>query len=199
MRPFTAALLAGITALTTLTGCTAATTVAASTPAPASASAPTVKTKAVPTSKAPALTNTGTSWPKVVGSLITYGQWLIANPNPGLAGTITVAGCAAADSLTRQLQTYVDQNAYVQPAAPMLTSIVGPTTAGAQVTLDITAVRGSEPIHQRTTTRGTTHVTTERPALPPTTMNVTLIRGADARWRFCAVTQNDTDTLNRLL
>ncbi|GLW34227.1 hypothetical protein [Actinoplanes regularis] len=40
------------------------------------------------------------------------------------------------------------------------------------------------------------------PALAPTSLNITLIRGADSRWRLCTVTdvQNpDADSLTTLL
>lgn len=201
-------LTAGLTTAMTLTGCgTAATTTPAAlgpTLPPRTATATSIATPARPTSGAPALANTGTAWPKVVGSLLTYGQWLLANPNPTLASTITVPGCAANDMLTAELQTYVDQNAYVQPAAPILTSITGPVGAiGGQATVDIQAVRGAEPVYQRPITGSTTHVTAGRPPLPPTALSLTLIRGADSRWRVCTATDpqsnSTSDALSTLL
>lgn len=203
-------LTAGLITAIAPSGCaTAATTTPAAiggnTPAPAAAATTitTLASPAPPTSKAPALTNSGTTWPKVVGSLLTYGQWLLANPNPTLAGTITVPGCAAHDMLTAELQAYADQSAYVQPAAPILTSITGPTGAiGGQVTVDIQAVRGPEPVYQRAVAGSTTHVTTDRPQLPPTALSLSLIRGADSRWRLCTVTDpvsSSSDALSTLL
>lgn len=69
---------AGVAALASLTGCTAATV---SAPTPTAVKAVPVKAVpvrafaiAAPTSKAPALATSGTAWPTVVGSLITYGQ-----------------------------------------------------------------------------------------------------------------------------
>jgi hypothetical protein len=189
-------LTAGLTAAAALTGCTAATTpIGASTPVSVKPvrTSRTIASPAPPTSNAPALTNTGTTWPKVVGSLVTYGQWLLANPNPGLANTITVPGCAADDMLTAELRTYVGQGAYVQPVAPILTSISGPVGAvGGQVTVDIQAVRGAEAVYQRAIPGSTTHVTADRPQLAPTALRLNLIRGADSRWRVCTV----TDPLN---
>ena len=184
----------GLTATLALTGCattttnTAATVTGPTTPTKLIAATP-IPTPAAPTSKAPALTTTGTTWPKTVGSLLTYGQWLLANPNPALAATITVPGCAANDMLTAELQAYVEQRAYVQPAAPILPSITGPVGAvGGQVTVDIQAVRGAEPVYQRPVSGSTTHVTTDRPQLPPTALSLSLIRGTDSRWRICTVT-----------
>ncbi|WP_436528512.1 hypothetical protein [Actinoplanes sp. HUAS TT8] len=203
---------AGTTTMAMLTGCattmTSASTTAAA-PAATTSAAPivaTIPSPAPPTSKTPTLTNTGTNWPKIVGSLLTYGQWLLANPNPGLTSTITEPGCAADNALTAELQTYVDQNAYVQPAAPTLTSIVGPTGSpaalGGQVTVDIQAVRGTEHIIDRTTKNSTTHILSTRPGLPPTSYQLTLIHDANNSWRLCTVTDvdtPDTDAITSLL
>ena len=199
-------LTAGLATTVTLTGCAAAT----STPAALGPTSPSrtvtatsIATPAPPTTRAPVLTTTGTTWPKVVGSLLTYGQWLLANPTPALASSVTVPGCAANDMLTAELQTYVDQNAYVQPAAPILTSITGPVGAvGGQATVDIQAVRGAEPVYQRPLAGSTTHVTADRPQLPPTALSLSLIRGADSRWRICAATDplnSSADALSSLL
>lgn len=90
----------------------------------------------------------------------------------------------------------------MQPVPPVITSVIGPSgTIGAQVSVDVQMVRGSESVYQRAAT-GTTHVRTGRPALAPTSLNLTLIRGTDARWRLCTVTatQNpDTDALTTVL
>ncbi len=200
-------LAAGVAALAALTGCATTTvTTPASTAvaAPVKAVAVAAATPAPPTSKAPALATTGTTWPTVVGSLITYGQWLLANPNPTLTGNITVPGCAADNALQAELRSYVAQRAYVQPAAPELTSISGPTgTIGGQVQVDIEAVRGSETVYQRTRAGSTTHVVSGRAGLTPTGFSLTLIRGTDSHWRFCTVTvpadSADTDALTTLL
>ncbi|BCY11558.1 hypothetical protein [Actinoplanes sp. L3-i22] len=188
---------AGVIALVALSGCATTTTTTTAVAAPVAAKAALVKAvPAAPVGKPPALATTGSNWPKVVGSLVTYGQWLLANPNPALASGITVAGCAADNTLTAELRTYVEQGAYVQPTAPVLTSIVGPTgTIGGQVTVDIQAVRGSEPVYVRTSSGSTTHVVAARAALAPTSMSLTLIRGADARWRICT----GTDAVTTLL
>jgi hypothetical protein len=203
-----ALLAAGLAAGTALTGCGAATT---STAATIGTTANTVRTAratvpaspAAPTTAAPALANTGTTWPKIVGSLITYGQWLLANPNPNLAGAITVPGCAADNALAAELRARVEEGTYVQPAAPVLISVSGPVGAlGGQVTVDIKAVRGAEPVYDRARTGSTTHVVSDRPALPPTTLSLSLIRGSDSRWRFCTTADDmnpDTDALTNLL
>ena len=85
-----------------------------------------------------------------------------------------------------------------------VTSITGPVGAiGGQVTVDIQAGRGAEPVYQRPITGSTTHVTAGRPQLPPTALSLTLIRGADSRWRVCTVTDPQSnatsDALSTLL
>ncbi|WP_030441432.1 hypothetical protein [Actinoplanes subtropicus] len=205
-----ALLAAGLALLSTLAGCATATTVTAATTATATTSAANARppataipSPAAPTSKAPTLTNTGTTWPKIVGSLTTYGQWLLANPNPALAAAITVPGCAADNALTAELQARVNNGTYVQPAAPILVSISGPTgSIGGQVIVDIRAVRGAEPVYYHTRPRSTTHVVSDRPALPPTDLSLTLIRGSDSRWRLCTASSDqnpDTEALTSLL
>jgi hypothetical protein len=197
-RPALAAAI-GVAALTGLAGC-AATTANAATPA-ASVSPGPVTTgtpaPAAPTSAAPALKNTGTAWPTVLGSMIAYGQWLLANPNPALATTIAEPGCAAANDLTAELQSLVDQNAYVRPIAPVLTLVIGPSpsgtsTVGSQTTVQITATRASEPILGRKT-KSTTRVLSNRAQLPTTSLSVTLLLGTDKHWRFCTITDPNGD------
>lgn len=210
--------LAGAAALTAaISGCA---TTGTGTAAPVSASprpvARAVAAVAKATSAAPALKNTGTAWPTVIGSMLTYGQWLLANPNPALATTITEPGCASANDLTAQLQSLVEQDAYIQPSAPMLTSIIGPSASpsasaaapGGQVLVDVQAVRAAEPVIQRPAvlkTKGTSAVIAlgDKAQLPSTALRMTLILGSDSRWRFCSITDptNDigTEALTTLL
>ena len=49
---------------------------------------------AVADSSAPGMSLTGTNLPVVVASLIKYGQWLIANPDPDLVTTVAEPGNA---------------------------------------------------------------------------------------------------------
>ncbi|BBH70685.1 hypothetical protein ACTI_73700 [Actinoplanes sp. OR16] len=171
----------------------AATTAAAAPAATANAvpAATSIPPPAAPTSKAPALTTSGTNWPTVVGSLTTYGRWLLANPNPTLTGPVTEPGCSADDALAASLQTYVDESSYVLPDAPTLTSIVCPTgSVGAQVVIDIEATRGIGPVYDRRQTANTRQ-RSELAALPPTEFSLTLTRGADSRWHICSVNTED--------
>ncbi|MFI1994937.1 hypothetical protein [Actinoplanes sp. NPDC020271] len=207
MRPLTmprgTALVGAVLAATTMTGC-ATTGTAVTTAVPVSTStSPRPVTRAIPavakaTSAAPALKNTGTAWPTVIGSMLTYGQWLLANPNPALATTITEPGCASANDLTAQLQSLVGQDAYIQPSAPILTSIIGPSASpSAAAVVDVQAVRAAEPIRRRAATTATTGgavITLQNKAqLPATALQLTLILGSDSRWRFCSVTNPGRD------
>lgn len=95
-RALIAAAAAGLAALT-LSGCTlpfttpiAVPTIAA-TPLPAAPS--TTPPALVPTGPAPALANTGSNWAAMIPSLLTYGQWLLANPAAAPVGTVAAAGC----------------------------------------------------------------------------------------------------------
>ncbi|MBU2667970.1 hypothetical protein KOI35_31110 [Actinoplanes bogorensis] len=193
---------AGAAALAGLAGCAVATTsTPAAQPAKAHPAAWTTAaaTPAKPSSGAPALTNTGTAWPKVIGSMIAYGQWLEANPNPALATTITEPGCASANALIGSLQSLVDQGAYMKTSAPVLSSVSGPVSstpavAGSQVTVDIQASRPAEQVLDRKTATKTV-VLSDQAQLPPTALKITLILGTDKKWRFCGVADvlNDPD------
>lgn len=196
---------AGVTAMTALTACAVPTQTTTSTPTavtPASAGPVimAVTTPPRPTSKAPALATTSTTWPTVLTSLITYGQWLLANPNPALVPQIATPGCPANDQLSRELQSLIDDNSYVQPHPPMITRIWGPapipstaTTAatplGGQVTVGIQATRTAEPVIARNSTTRSLRSSTIA-ELPPTEFTITLNRGADNKWRFCGITAN---------
>jgi hypothetical protein len=198
---------AGILTLAGLAGC-ATTTANAATPATSASVSPGPVTKgkaapAAPTSAAPALKNTGSAWPAVVGSMIAYGQWLLANPNPALATTITEPGCASANVLTAELQSLVDQNAYVQPSTPALTTVTGPSpSVGAQAAVNVTAVRAAEPVLDRKT-KSTTRVLSSRAQLPSTSLEIDLVLGADKHWRFCEISDPvgdpDGDATSELL
>ncbi|MBL7260203.1 hypothetical protein [Paractinoplanes lichenicola] len=197
----------GAATLGTLAGCAATSANASTVPTPGTTSASPgpvtsgLATAAPPTSAAPGLVNTGTAWPKVIPSMIAYGQWLIANPNPALATTITQPGCASANALTAQLQSLVEQRAYVKTAAPTLTYVSGPTgtAAGNPVTVDIQLTRPAEQILSHTATSTVkgdkTVVLSDRAQLPPTSLHLSLWLGADKKWRFCDIADavNDPD------
>jgi hypothetical protein len=202
--------LVGAAALTAaVTGCAATGTATPVTATPSTSPQPV--TRAIPavakaTSAAPVLKNTGTAWPTVIGSMLTYGQWLLANPNPALATTITEPGCASANELTAQLQSLVEQNAYLKPSAPMLTSVIGPSASpsasaaalGGRVLVDVQAVRAAEPVLRRAAATKATSTSAvialqDKAQLPSTALQLALILGGDNRWRFCGVTDLDED------
>jgi hypothetical protein len=142
----------------------------------------------------------------VLASLITYGQWLRANPNPSLASTITVPGCGSANDLTTAITAMVADRQYLQPTKPVLTSVVGPsagtvTSAVEEVTVAVRATRNSEA--RMAYTSGAATVLASEAALPSTFFRVGLIRGTDSRWRFCSVVDvihdPDGEAIGRLL
>lgn len=186
----TTVLAAAVLATAVLSGCattvqTAAVTVAA--PGPATTGRP---IPAAPKRPAPALANTGTNWPVIVASITAYGQWLLANPNPALVATIAVPGCGAFNALTAETQSLVEQNAYVKTSPPVFTSVTGLATTS-NVSVDIQVARAAEPVVGRKTTA--TRVLASLPQLPSTAMQLTLIRGADTRWRLCTLSEELTD------
>jgi hypothetical protein len=181
------------TLLAAMAGCSALPGFAAPPPAPSASAAPApttpVRTLTIavpkPRTAAPALRNTGTAWPAILASLSGYGQWVLANPDPALVGTIAEPGCAAATLIFEQAAALLRDRAYLQPSPSVLAAVNGPTGAavGNRVTLDVTASRPSEPVLSRAGKRPVTGFG----ALPPTALRVTLFRAADQKWRFCTV------------
>jgi hypothetical protein len=199
--------LLGLAAVAALSGCAATTgtvvgasAVATSVPSVSVSPSPMrVITIAVPkaTSAPPALRNTGTSWMPILTSLSAYGQWLLANPDPALVGTVATPGCAAANLLSEQIDGLLRSRAYVKTAPATITSVLGPSPApvpgpplvtGSQVVLQVIASRPAEPVVSRA--NGKTISTFN--AYPQSALEVTLDLGADKRWRFCAV-ENTAD------
>ena len=183
--------LIGLAAVAALGGCATTTgaTTAAATPIPTVSVSPSparVITVAVPkaTSAAPALRNTGTSWMPILTSLSSYGQWLLANPNPALVGTVATPGCAVANLLSDQIDGLLGSRASVRTAPAAITSVLGPSPAtGSQMVLRVIASRPAEPVLSRA--EGKTISTFD--AYPQSALQVTLDLGADRRWRFCSV------------
>jgi hypothetical protein len=183
----------GVTAVATLSGCSAVTAGAAATPTatPKAGGKPTpMKVIAVSTPKAhagaPGLSTTGTNWMSIVKSLTGYGQWLLGNPDPSMIANVAAPGCAVADSLGLQVSGLLNSNTYVQTAAPTITQVVGPSAAAADGTvgLRVVAGRGAETVLSQK--KGAT-ITTIAP-YGPTTLSVTLSLGSDRKWRLCEVT-----------
>ena len=193
------ALMVAVGLTTALSGCTAfagtSVTPTASAAAPATgASAPPlpVVTAAtpVPRKAAPALATTGTAWPAILTSLAGYGQWLLANPNPALVGTIAIPGCAMHDLIYRQADALLRDKAYLIPSPPVIGVTASPSLApgtavsalGGEVVLNVTASRPAEVVLSRTGKQINTFDT-----LPATGLQITLQQGADLNWRFCTV------------
>jgi len=133
----------------------------------------------------PALKNTGTSWPAILASLSAYGQWLLANPDPAKVAMIAVPGCGMANLLSEQTDGLLGSRARVQPGLVVFTAVTGPSPVAVRtntVILDVTASRPGEPVLDR---RGK-QINTFGP-LPQTSLQITLNRGSDLRWRFCTV------------
>ncbi|WP_157437704.1 hypothetical protein [Actinoplanes subtropicus] len=190
--------LIGLAATAALSGCGATNgataTAVSATPAPAVSVSPSpmrVVTVSVPkaTSAAPALRNTGTSWMPILTSLSAYGQWLLANPDPALVGTVATPGCAVANLLSDQIDGLLGSRAYVRTAPATITSVLGPSpVTGSRVVLQVIAARPAEPVASRA--KGNTISTFD--AYPQSALQVTLDLGIDKHWRFCSV-ENTAD------
>ncbi len=182
--------LTGCAALTTSTTTVAPTSTA--TPGPASTF---VQTAPPANTSAPGLSNTGSNLPTVVASLIKYGQWLIANPDPDKVSFVAAPGCAASNDLIRQTRSLVDQGAYVTTSTPVVSAVQWPSPApsagtaplGDQAVVTLRVSRAAEALTMRTNGKKTT-VLSYLPELPATTVRIALFRGTDKKWRFCEVT-----------
>jgi hypothetical protein len=181
-----------------LTGCTLpfTTPVAVATiPAtqlPAAKSAP--SRPLTPSGPAPALTDTGTNWAPMLASLLTYGQWLLANPGAGATGmvaNVAAAGCPVTDQLTAEVAGLSGENWRLAPAPLTLSSVgAGAVVPGeTTVTLPLQASRAAEPIVD-----AGGHPASEVAALPPADFDVTLLLGGDGKWRLCSAVPSDPAT-----
>lgn len=192
-----AAVVGSLSGCATLTG--AAATPAITVPAVSGSTPPITVTTAVtpkPRIPAPALKITGTAWPAILASLSGYGQWLLANPDPALVGSIATPGCAIHHLVYQQADALLRDKAYLQPSAPIFGTVVGPSpsagtgvaTLNGKVILDVTASRPAETVVSRTGAPITTF-----DQLAPTALQITLLQGSDGGWRFCTINaQSDT-------
>jgi hypothetical protein len=190
--------MAGALALGALTGC-AALGLGGTLPAPAAGASaapgsptPLPVRSGIPTPKpktaAPGLATTGSAWLPILTSLSGYGQWLLANPDPALAGNVATPGCAMSDLIGPQLAALLAENAYVKTSPVSITAVIGPSPAiGTEVSLMATASRAAEPVLSRA--KGT--VITTYVAVSPTNLMITLDKGADGKWRLCTVNPQD--------
>jgi len=182
--------LAGCSMISTLTGSTTTTTTTTTTKgssaAGATASPVPSATPRPPTTPAPPL-STGNSWAVVVPQLLTYGQWVLANPDPSLVPNVAAPGCSFDSVLSLQTQSLLNRAAFLQPSQLSVLSIQAPgTPVGAETTIAIEASRRSE---QYVDASGTSSTGTLVAALPPTYFDVTLDLGSDKQWRICSITE----------
>ncbi|GID27226.1 hypothetical protein [Paractinoplanes brasiliensis] len=154
-----------------------------SSPAPAAAPAPVVE-------------NTGTAWPAIVGSLISYGQWLLGDPTPALADVITEPGCAGHDALTDELRSLVSTDAMVRTSPATVTSVSGSAVSRDRAVVEATVSRAAEPVvvkgHSSLSPSAKTIWLEDRAELPATVLTMTLVRSND-RWRFCEIVDKAGD------
>lgn len=185
-RPVAAA-VAGAAGMLCLTGCTPpfaiAVTAPTIAPTPLPAAPITAGPPLVPSGPSPALVNTGTNWAPMLASMLTYGQWLLANPGLGVTATVAAAGCPLTDLLTTRTAGFSSEAWRLAPA-PLTISWLGvpPALAPGQtmVHLQVDASRGAE-----TVVDGSGQPASGVAALPPTAFDVSLNLGGDGRWRLC--------------
>jgi hypothetical protein len=133
----------------------------------------------------PTLTNTGTNWAATLASLLTYGQWLLANPGAGAATTVAAPGCPLTDLLTTRIAGLSSATWRLAPAPLTISSLNVPSALAAgqtKVILQLVASRGLENIVDSNGQPASAVA-----ALPPTAFDVSLGLGGDAKWRLCAI------------
>jgi hypothetical protein len=170
-----------------LTGCTLPFPIAASAPTIAPTPLPAAPSSAlpplVPSGPSPVLANTGSNWAPMLASMLTYGQWLLANPGMGVTATVASPGCPMSDLLTTRMADYSSAGWRLAPARlTILTLGVPSALAAGQTTvhLGLVASRGMETVVDRSGQPASGIA-----ALPPTTFDVSLNLGGDGRWRLC--------------
>jgi hypothetical protein len=199
-RPARRALAAVATAamaMAGLSGCTipflTPISAATITPTPLPAAPSTSSPLMAPSGPVPALANTGTQWAPMLSSLLTYGQWLLANPSPaavGMVANVGAAGCPLTDQLSNQVVNLSGENWRLAPSPLTLSSLGTPTTLAAgetTVTLSLQASRAAEPIVDPSG-----GVASQVAALPLVGFDVTLLLGGDGKWRLCSVVPNES-------
>jgi hypothetical protein len=182
-----AAAVAGLAGTLCMTACTspfgiavtAPTISATPLPAPPSIARPPL----VPSGPSPVLVNTGTNWAPMLASMLTYGQWLLANPGMGVTATVAAAGCPLNGLLTTRTASFSAEAWRLAPA-PLTVSWLGVPSSLAPgqtiVHLQVVASRSAE-----TVVDGSGQPASGIAALPPATFDVSLHLGGDGRWRLC--------------
>ena len=133
----------------------------------------------------PALANTGSNWAPILAGLLTYGQWLLANPGAGAATTAAAPGCPLTESLTARMADFSSEAWRLAPA-PLTISSLGVPSALApgqtSVDLHVVASRGMENVVD-----GSGQPASAIAALPPAAFDVSLNLGGDGKWRLCTI------------
>ena len=179
--------VAGMTATLCLTGCTPPWAITATAPTIAPTPLPAAPSIArpplVPSGPSPALLNSGTNWAPMLASMLTYGQWLLANPGLGVPATVAAPGCPLTDLLTTKTADFSSEGWRLAPA-PLTISWLGVPSALAPrqtvVHLQVDASRGAEAVVD-----GSGQLASGVPALPVAAFDVSLDLGSDGRWRLC--------------
>lgn len=187
----------GVAAVVSLSGCTMpfATPAAAPSivPSPLAAAPSSAVPLPPPTGPAPALINTGTGWAPIIASLLTYSQWLLANPGTGSVSVVAAAGCPLTAELTKQVTGLSGEGWRLAPVPLTISSIGVPAGLGAgqsTVTLLVDASRGAEAVVD-----GAGQATSGVGTLPPTTFDVTVVLGGDGKWRLCSADPAPSPTI----
>jgi hypothetical protein len=182
-----AAALAGAAVTLCLTGCTPPFAITATAPTIAPTLLPAapsiVRPPLVPSGPSPVLVSTGTNWAPMLASMLTYGQWLLANPGLGVTATLAAPGCPLTDLLTSQTTGFSTSGWRLAPA-PLTISWLGAPSALAPgqtvVHLQVDASRGAETVLDANGQPASAVA-----ALPPPAFDVSLSLGGDGRWRLC--------------
>lgn len=170
-----------------LTGCTPPFAITVATPTIAPSPLPAAPSSAPPplvqTGPAPVVVNTGSNWAPMLSSMLTYGQWLLANPGMGVPTTVAAPGCPLTDLLTTRLASLSAEAWRLAPAPLTIISLGVPSALApgqTAVHLQVDASRGMETIVD-----GNGQPASGIAALPPATFDVSLNLGGDGRWRLC--------------
>ena len=183
-----AAAFAGAAVTLCLTGCTPPFAITATAPTIAPTLLPAAPNVArpplVPSGPSPVLVSTGTNWSPMLASMLTYGQWLLANPGLGVTATVAAPGCPLTNLLTTRTAAFSTTGWRLAPA-PLTISWLGVPSSLAPgqtvVHLQVDASRGEEAVVD-----AFGQPASGIAALPPTTFDVSLSLGGDGRWRLCS-------------
>ena len=172
-----------------LTGCTLPSAITATAPTiaptPLPAAPSTAQPPLVPSGPSPVLANTGSNWAPMLASMLTYSQWLLANPGLGVTATVASPGCPLSGLLTTRTADFSAASWRLAPARlTILTLGVPGALAAGQTTvhLQVVASRGPETVVDRGGQPASGIA-----ALPPAPFDVSLDLGGDGRWRLCTI------------